>query len=1243
MAGFVLAIMMLLSLAPAALAEEAPQGLGLTGAALVSEGLSVDAVVDADTVRAEVAGASQQLVLQGVFDAAVVQAADGTAMDYDPAAGLELALAPGENLFTVTLAGGEEQRAYTLSLMCQAEEAAAPEADEAQAEAAAEDGEEIELETAATAFKLDELYLTKGLFSWHDWDNAVSSEIKAFNGYATQTDVTGLRAYETTVMTTSWARPHLLIYSSVDTAGHRLELMNKKDTSKVISWGRISPYMDNLTGANSSYAGYVSVPLDLEKGLNEFILTEHNTTSEKVYHIKIKLTSNPGTLVEPTGFVLGQESMAVPNNYKAFIGFAPTPDGSTLPVEDLRWTSSDDSIATVSSSGYVITSATKTGTVTITAKHKDKTGEAWEQTCRVTVGGQVKTIDLQPNVAAITTGEIISLYASTDPAETGFTPIWTVENSRVAKIVSTGTDLAGESTYHYADVRGVGAGVTKVSVSIGGKTTSSQITVNRYTPPKGMSIGSYASSIPTGGSTTLKSSLYNSNDPALNLQWKIVQGASLATIEPAEHDKQTTYMKLTAGDKPGAVVVRHWSATYPELWAEARIDIISDLTGATTTDLAPARLEASSVTVNAGGNAKAPFAVSRGTPTGKLQYTFGKTGNTFLIVPVNEDVEKDKTAAQAADDLFTVTCQDEGTLNIAFKNILDDAAIKKLAKSYTVALKMKIAGTDLVVPFTGALTIKVNKKLPTIKGQPLAFNTFFDSASSLYKSVDIAGLTLSTLTDIPTRNTGLKNYFTFLPSSDKGTNIVTPTVGTKKSGTMYFSAKFAEYGDRVFTVPVKVSTCYAAPGVKQGASSLTVPINMSGNAVDGMVATLKPKSGKDTLLGLEVKSIAVVSKADAAAQVKKGKNPYTQQENLYQILENGKVNLATGEFRVKTINDKTHGYPMNAASTTLLLEVSFKDTSNKLYLPLAIKAKHIYKPTLTFSAKSLTLNTAIPGGDPATIAISSNLSYPSQPFYSYTITKGGKVLPRHQWPISVEQDGWNLNIAATSRAQKGASYKLKVTSGYSISFSVTVKIAKTEAVVLTGTPKGALNLATRAEAAINMKLSGYQGKLVGIKPGSLVVTDAKTRKEVEHIDKKLDLSLGGATGMTVSMALADELYAAGSTYKLNAGSYYITTDLTFISETGHEVKLSKPVKFSVKTSKPKTAAAAPIKDVTVSGSLSKTFKAEYLGDGTNCVALSYASADAAKAAKGTKTVTLEITLYGGDNVKTTAKVKIAAK
>lgn len=1278
MAGFVLAVMLLLSLSPAVFAEEAPQPLGLSGAMLVSDGLSVEAAVDssAGTAVAEVAGTTQLLVLEGTFNEAVVQAADGQASAYDPATGLELALAPGENLYTVTLRGGDEERVYSLSVTCQAD-AAAPESTEPEGEALvgaeAEDGEEIELEAAAAAQKVGYLYLSKNLFSWADINNCVSSEIKGFTGtfeHATPTDLTPRTyTYETT-MSTAWARPHLLLYAATDAAGYRTSLVkvNADKSETPVSWGRIAPLNDvpdpvynnqNLFGVS---AACISVPLDLEKGNNVYKLTYTGPSWMYVFNITLKLTANKGERVEPKDYVLGHDSLYLPKNYNGFIGFAPVPENATLPVEDILWESSDSSIASVSASGLVTASDTKEGTVTITAKHRTNT--SWEpKTCTVTVGGQVSSVTMEETATLAVMGQTKFLYANVDPADR--VPTWRSENSRVVKVVATGTDLPGK---YYAEVQGVGAGTTKVWATAGSKSAANQVTVREFYLPQEekLSIDDNYRSITTGGSAILVSSLYSSSDLAkmLKLRWTIVQGESLVTN--IQSDSSNTYMKLTVGTTPGTVVVRHWSATHPNLWAEARIDIVSNLAGATDTDLAPARLETSTVTVNANGNAKAPFSVSRGA-TG-LQYHFGAAGNTFSIVPVDEKVPKDVTAATAAKDLFEVAYASGSgdTLTIAYKGSTDEAYVKKLASSYRVGLQMKVGGTGQTVRFAGALTIKVDKKLPSTKVKDGVFNTFYDGN---YRSVDVAGLTLSSLMPQDDKNVTAYKYFHLVGAGTTGTDIWPKPGTTKGSATMYFTAKFEEYGNREFTLPVKLKAHYTPPAVKLGATTLNMPISMSSYAVDGMAVTLKTKSAKDSLSGFEVKNVTVVPKSEAAALAGKGKNPYDQQDELYEVMNSGRVDFSSGEFRVTT-KIGANGWRLAPQKTKLLLQVSFWKSDNKVYLPLTIKPVNIWKPTFKVSAKSLTLNKSVPGGDPATISVSSNLSYAQQPLYAYTLTKGGKILPPHKWPISVLQNGWNLNIAANGLAKNGDTYKLKAAAGGS-SFTITVKIAKNDDITLTGTAKGSLDLATRGEATVNLKLSGYQGKLAKVKPGSLKVTDAsKDRNPIDAIDNKLDVSLVSTGGTTLALALADDLYTDGSAYALPTGSYYIS-ELTLLSETGEEIKLSKPVKFSVKASKPKTtatpaaatlykedrtagtallrlntAAKAPIKSVKVAGALGGTFEAKYLDYGTNTVVLSFKDADAAKNAKGTKTVTLEVELYGSDNKKpvtTTVKVKVTAK
>ena len=128
----------------------------------------------------------------------------------------------------------------------------------------------------------------------------------------------------------------------------------------------------------------------------------------------------------------------------------------------ITWTSSNKSVATVSSKGAV--KAKKKGTAVITAKYGKK-----KLTCKVTVKQPVKSIKLNKTSATLKKGKSLTLKATISPSNANNKAVtWTSSNKKVATVSSKGV------------VKAVGNGTATITVKAkdgSGKKATCKITV----------------------------------------------------------------------------------------------------------------------------------------------------------------------------------------------------------------------------------------------------------------------------------------------------------------------------------------------------------------------------------------------------------------------------------------------------------------------------------------------------------------------------------------------------------------------------------------------------------------------------------------------------------------------------------------------------------------------------------------------------------------------------------------------
>jgi len=176
-------------------------------------------------------------------------------------------------------------------------------------------------------------------------------------------------------------------------------------------------------------------------------------------------------------------------------------NGNPLTGRAISWSSSDNTIATVNSSGLV--TGVAAGSVTITATSEGKSG-----TASVTVTGPpVASVTVTPPSASVQAGQTVQLTATLKDANgnilTGRVVTWSSNNTSVANVNSSGLVTANT------------AGSATITATSEGKTGTSAITVTAV-PVASVTVTPATASVPTGGTVQLTATPKDANGNPLS-------------------------------------------------------------------------------------------------------------------------------------------------------------------------------------------------------------------------------------------------------------------------------------------------------------------------------------------------------------------------------------------------------------------------------------------------------------------------------------------------------------------------------------------------------------------------------------------------------------------------------------------------------------------------------------------------------------------------------------------------------
>ena len=223
-------------------------------------------------------------------------------------------------------------------------------------------------------------------------------------------------------------------------------------------------------------------------------------------------------VVSVTGVTLDKTSLTMTEGETQSLTATVTPDNAT--DKSLSWSSSNNSVATISSDGQV--TAVSAGSATITVKTNDGGKTA---TCTVTVKAKVISVtgvSLNTTSLTMTEGDTQTLTATVSPSNaTDKSVTWSSSNTSVATVSSSGVVTA----------KSPGTATITVRTNDGGKTATCTVTVKaKVIPVTGISLNTSSMTMKVGETKALSATVTPSNATDKTVTW-ISSNTSVATVD----------------------------------------------------------------------------------------------------------------------------------------------------------------------------------------------------------------------------------------------------------------------------------------------------------------------------------------------------------------------------------------------------------------------------------------------------------------------------------------------------------------------------------------------------------------------------------------------------------------------------------------------------------------------------------------------------------------------------------------
>ena len=385
-----------------------------------------------------------------------------------------------------------------------------------------------------------------------------------------------------------------------------------------------------------------------------------------------------------------------------------------------------------------------------------------------------------------------------------------------------------------------------------------------------------------------------------------------------------------------------------------------------------------------------------------------------------------------------------------FSSAENAAAIKAIKSSYKTNILVKTTkGTELRT--AGVFTLKVTKKLPTVKATAVKLNSFYENPSAPIQFTCKEGQVVSAIVDESKTTAKVQACPAWLNYDEDTMSVSVDGVNVKYSGKLYLKVFVAGYNTPV-AINLSVSAAKTALKVKLAQNTITVPA-LYIDAGEQYVLNVASNDKKIPYTDFDITSVAIAEQSNL--DVMSASNKKTYANSVYYQIES--FNTETGEIRLSAKETVVSEKDGKIPTGKVMLYATVGD-NDKQIIELPFTVKTAAKDSAKLSKTSLTLDitkgfdannigndavqtVVVPGVNGMKVGNYLSYNNPDNSLDVVIKNSANKVVLGEVLDVQYDSATRTFTFRANENTDyKAGSYKVLITTVRGVKLTVTVKL-----------------------------------------------------------------------------------------------------------------------------------------------------------------------------------------------------------